>query len=106
MSRMLNLPDLPPFEFAWSGTASVMPDYLPRLVELAPNLVAGFACNGRGIALTTAMGRELAAWANGIPLSQLAIPLRLADPLPLHALSRLAPNALLPINMLRDRLDS
>ena len=105
MARILHLPDLPPLEFAWSGLASVMPDYLPRLVGLAPNLVAGFACNGRGIALTTAMGKELALWAGGTPLEALAIPLRKAVALPLHALSRHAPNALLPISMLRDRLD-
>jgi glycine/D-amino acid oxidase-like deaminating enzyme len=102
----LGLPDLPPLEFAWSGMASVMPDYLPRVVELAPNLIAGFACNGRGIALTTAMGRELAAWAMGRPSSDLALPLRPATAIPFHALARLAPNALLPLSLLRDRMDT
>ena len=106
LARILDLPDLPPLAYAWSGMASVMPDYLPRLIELAPNLVAGFACNGRGIALTTAMGRELADWAAGKPLTDLAIPLKPASPIPLHALTRLAPNALLPLSMLRDRLDN
>ncbi len=106
LAQFLSLPDLPPLEFAWSGMASVMPDFLPRLVELAPGLVAGFACNGRGIALTTAMGRELADWALGKPLADLAIPLRKAEELPFHALSRMAPNVLLPISMIRDRLES
>jgi glycine/D-amino acid oxidase-like deaminating enzyme len=101
----LGLPDLPPLAYAWSGLASVMPDYLPRVVELGPNLIAGFACNGRGIALTTAMGRELAAWATGREAADLAIPLRPATPIPFHALARLAPNALLPLSLLRDRLD-
>ncbi len=105
MAQMLNLPDLPQLEFAWSGMASVMPDYLPRLVELAPNLVAGFACNGRGIAMSTAMGRELSTWASGTPLHQLAIPIRPAAAIPMHALTRLAPNALQPISMLRDHFD-
>ncbi|MBC7476592.1 MAG: FAD-binding oxidoreductase [Pseudorhodobacter sp.] len=106
LARILNLADLPALAYAWSGMASVMPDYLPRVIELAPNLVAGFACNGRGIALTTAMGRELADWAAGKPLTDLAIPLKLASPIPLHALTRLAPNALLPLSMLRDRLEN
>ncbi len=106
MARFLGLPDLPQLEFAWSGMASVMPDFLPRLVELAPGLVAGFACNGRGIALTTAMGRELAEWAAGKPITELAIPVREASPLPFHALSRLAPNALLPLSILRDWRES
>ncbi|MGV8985688.1 MAG: NAD(P)/FAD-dependent oxidoreductase [Cypionkella sp.] len=106
LTRMLDLPDLPPLAYAWSGFASVMPDFLPRVVELAPNLIAGFACNGRGIAVSTAMGRELATWAAGKPLNALAIPARQAKKIPLHALARLAPNALLPLSILRDHRDS
>lgn len=106
IARFLDLPDLPPLEFAWSGMASVMPDYLPRLVELGPGLVAGFACNGRGIALSTAMGRELSDWALGKDLAALAIPVRSAPEIPFHGLTRLAPNALLPLSMIRDHFDS
>lgn len=106
LAKVLNLPDLAPLAYKWSGMASVMPDFLPRLVELGPNLIAGFACNGRGIALSTAMGRELATWASGKPLSALAIPTQQARQIPLHALARLAPNALLPLSMLRDHRDS
>ena len=106
LAQMLDLADLPPLAFSWSGLASVMPDYLPRLVELGPGLVAGFACNGRGIAMSTAMGKELSDWANGKDLSALAIPTKAATPIPFHALARLAPNALLPISMVRDRMES
>lgn len=105
LSRVLEL-DLPPLEHAWSGLASVMPDFLPRVVEPAPGLIAGFACNGRGIALSTAMGRSLADWAQGRPASELDLPLKTATPIPWHGLTRLAPNALLPLSMLRDRLDA
>lgn len=103
MARELGLPDLPPLAHAWSGMASVMPDYRPRVVDLAPGLIAGFACNGRGIAMSTAMGRELARWAAGEPLTALAIPVAPLQEIPWHGLSRLAPNALLPLSMLRDR---
>lgn len=106
LMRVLDLPDLPPLEHAWSGLASVMPDFLPRVVELAPGLLAGFACNGRGIALSTAMGRELASWAAGRDAGALAIPRQRAKPLPFHALSRLAPNMLLPLSQLRDWADT
>lgn len=105
MARELGLPDLPPLAYAWSGMASVMPDYLPRLVDLAPGLVAGFACNGRGIAMSTAMGRELARWAGGADLSESAIPVVMPKAIPYHALARLAPNALLPVSMVKDALD-
>jgi glycine/D-amino acid oxidase-like deaminating enzyme len=105
MARELGLPDLPPLAYAWSGTASVMPDYLPRLVDLAPDLVAGFACNGRGIAMSTAMGRELARWACGAALSESAIPAVRPKAIPYHGLARLAPNALLPVSIVKDALD-
>lgn len=105
MARELGLPDLPPLAYAWSGMAAVMPDYLPRLVDLAPGLVAGFACNGRGIAMATAMGRELARWAGGADPSESAVPFVGPAAIPLHGLARLAPNALLPVSMLKDALD-
>lgn len=97
----LALPDLPRLSHAWSGVASVMPDYLPRLVELAPGLIAGFACNGRGIAMSCAMGRELALWADGS--RDLSIPVRHLERIPFHRLARLAPNVLLPVSIARDR---
>ena len=105
MAQMLNLHDLPPLQYAWSGLAAVMPSFLPRLITPAPNLIAGIACNGRGIAMTTAMGRELAQWAAGTPPESLAIPTTPPAPIPLHALMRHAPNALLPISQLRDRME-
>ncbi|MDB5665746.1 FAD-binding oxidoreductase [Cypionkella sp.] len=106
MAQMLKLADLPPLDYAWSGMAAVMPSFLPRLIAPAPGLIAGIACNGRGIAMTTAMGRELALWAAGTPAEALAIPVGPPAPIPLHALMRHAPNALLPISQLRDRIES
>ncbi|MDZ4310695.1 MAG: FAD-dependent oxidoreductase [Cypionkella sp.] len=106
LAQMLDLPDLPSLAYQWSGIAAVMPSFLPRLITPAQGLIAGIACNGRGIAMTTAMGRELALWALGTPPEALAIPVSPPAPIPLHALMRHAPNALLPISQLRDRIES
>lgn len=106
MGRILDLPDLPPLEYAWSGMAAVSPDFLPRVIELGPNLIAAFACNGRGIAMTTALGAELAEWANARGSTEIAVPVTRLEPIPLHGLLRHAPNALLPISKLKDRLDT
>lgn len=106
MSRRLSLPDLPPIDYSWSGIATVEPDFLPHLVDLGPGMIAGFACNGRGIAMTTAMGRVLSDWAAGADPQSLPIPFGAPAPIPFHGLMRHAPNALLPWSMLRDRLDS
>ena len=74
--------------------------------SLAAMLIAGFACNGRGIAMSTAMGRELADWAFGREITALAIPVRPATRIPFHRFARLAPNAMLPISLVRDRIDA
>jgi glycine/D-amino acid oxidase-like deaminating enzyme len=106
LARHLGLKDLPPIEYSWSGIAAVEPDFLAHLVDLGPGMIAGFACNGRGIAMTTAMGRVLADWAAGADPKDLPIPFAPPAPIPFHALMRHAPNALLPWSMLRDRLDA
>ena len=105
LAEKLGLPDIPPIEYAWSGMAAVAPDFLPHLVDLGPGMIAGFACNARGIAMTTAMGKAVADWAAGADPDTLPIPCAAPRAIPLHGLLRHAPNALLPWSMLRDRLD-
>ncbi|MES0128640.1 FAD-dependent oxidoreductase [Mesorhizobium sp. M0029] len=105
LARHLDLPDLPPLAYSWTGVAAVVPDFLPRLIDLGPGLIAGFACNGRGIAMTTAMGKVLADWASGTDARFLPLPFAPPAPIPLHNLVRYAPNMLLPWSILRDRLD-
>ena len=90
LARYLDLPEIPPLAYSWSGMAAVEPDFLPRLVDLGPGMIAGFACNGRGIAMTTAMGKVLADWAIGANARRSAASLCAAgpDPVPWAAASR------------------
>jgi glycine/D-amino acid oxidase-like deaminating enzyme len=92
-------------EYVWHGTASVTPDFLPRLFELGPGLIAPVACNGRGIGLTTALGRALAAWL--LAPGKAALPLQCVAPKPIsfYPWARHAPAALLPYYKLRDWRD-
>jgi glycine/D-amino acid oxidase-like deaminating enzyme len=106
LAARLELANIPPIAHAWSGMAAVAPDFLPHLVDLGPNMIAGFACNGRGIALTTAMGRVIADWATGRDSRDLPIPFAPPRAIPLHGLMQHAPNALLPWSMTRDWLDT
>jgi glycine/D-amino acid oxidase-like deaminating enzyme len=105
MAETLELSDIPLIAHAWSGMAAVAPDFLPHLVDLGAGMIAGFACNGRGIALTTAMGRVAADWARGGDPNQLPIPFAPPKAIPFHGIMKHAPNALLPWSMLQDRLD-
>nr|WP_245511738.1 MULTISPECIES: FAD-dependent oxidoreductase [unclassified Mesorhizobium] len=105
LAARLDLPDVPPLAYSWSGMAAVEPDFLPHLLDLGPGLIAGRACNGRGIAMTTAMGKVLADWAAGTDARELPLPFAPPAPIPFHALLRHAPNMLLGWSMLRDRMD-
>lgn len=102
MAQMLEI-DLPPIQFAWSGLAAVTPDFLPRVFDLGPGLLAAIGCNGRGIAVATMLGREIADRLLGRPdAAPPALPPR---PIRGHGLARYAPHAFLPYGTVRDALD-
>ena len=63
----------------WNGQFALTPDFYPRLHAPAPGVYIGLGYSGRGVALGTAMGVELAKAAMGAPLGTLALP---ATPIP------------------------
>ncbi|TNF63070.1 MAG: FAD-binding oxidoreductase, partial [Rhodobacteraceae bacterium] len=89
---------------AWGGNVAITPDHFPHLHELAPGLAAGLGYNGRGVAMATAMGRELARWARGTAPADLDYPVTPLRPLPLHGLHRLGVSAEILRMRLLDRL--
>lgn len=98
-------PQLAParFEFIWRGTAALMPDFLPRLATVAEGWYAPIGCNGRGVALSTCLGRKLADYLADGDADALPIPVAAPRPIALHAAARYAPQMLLPLGMLQDR---
>ncbi len=77
-----------PVESHWNGRVAVTTDSLPRLVEPAPNLHAALGWNGRGVAMTTAMGPVLADWLTGTPRDDLPMPVTPLRPIPFHWMKR------------------
>ena len=65
MAKMLQLDKVPEEEFIWEGTAALTSDFLPRLHQPEPDLYAAIGCNGRGIAVATALGPHLAGLLAG-----------------------------------------
>ena len=109
--RLLTLfPQLGSIEWAfhWSGWVAMTGDQVPHLHELAPGVLAGLGYSGRGIALATALGRELARAALGAPARDLLIP---ASPLSaptifrFPALARTAVRSLMASYRLRDAME-
>ena len=79
----------------WSGYVGMTWDRFPRIHRLGPDGWTWIGCNGRGVALGVALGRELARAVSGHAIDTLALPLSDPAPLPFHALARrIAPNYL------------
>ncbi|QCK86479.1 FAD-binding oxidoreductase [Phreatobacter aquaticus] len=91
------------FDYVWSGYVGMTPDSVfqpqvpgyPRIHTLGPNGYAWTGCNGRAVALSISLGRELAKATQGISLDELGLPLSEPKPQPFQPLlRRIAPFAL------------
>jgi len=91
------------FDFVWSGYVGMTPDSLlhpevpgfPRIHQLGPNGFAWVGCNGRGVALSISLGRELARATQNESIDKLGLPLSAPSPRPFQQIvRRLAPFAL------------
>jgi sarcosine oxidase len=62
------------WEYAWGGKIAVTDDRLPHFHEPATGLIAGMGYNGRGVAMSNAMGTVLADRVLGAASEDLPIP--------------------------------
>ena len=62
------------FDYIWWGHVAATDSKMPHVYELAPGVLSWTGCNGRGVALATALGRELAKASNGTALADIAAP--------------------------------
>jgi glycine/D-amino acid oxidase-like deaminating enzyme len=84
----------------------VTPDQYPRLYEPAPGILAGNGYSGRGIALATMLGRELAQRARGAAPEELLFPISPLRPLPFPAAARAVVRAMVQLYRLQDALET
>lgn len=70
-------------EYVWNGLLGMTTNYMPRLHQLGPNGYAWVGCNGRGVALSVALGQQFAQAMRGRALNELALPM--TDPKPVRA---------------------
>lgn len=61
-------------DFWWTGFMAMNSDNSWHIHELAPGMLAMLGCNGRGVALATIYGRELARYAHGAPAAEFVLP--------------------------------
>ncbi|WP_332686500.1 NAD(P)/FAD-dependent oxidoreductase [Bosea sp. (in: a-proteobacteria)] len=91
------------FDYVWSGYVGMTPDNLlkpqvpgfPRIHRLGPDGFAWVGCNGRAVALSLSLGRDLARAVQGTSPDLLGLPLSEPKPQPFQSLvRRIAPLAL------------
>lgn len=92
-------------EQVWNGEMAMTQDHLPHFHELAKGMYTALGCNGRGVAMNTALGRALADALTGTPASALEVPLTRMSTIPAHALARRVARGLLAWYRIKDRRD-
>lgn len=62
------------FEFVWKGKAALNTDWIPKIVEAAPNWFSLTSCNGRGMAISTMLGSCLGLALSRNDFRELPVP--------------------------------
>lgn len=93
------------FDYVWSGYVGMTPDTMlhplvpgfPRIHRMGPDYYAWTGCNGRGVALSVSLGRELAKAVRGHSIDDLALPLSEPRTQPVQPLLRRIARFALPL---------
>jgi glycine/D-amino acid oxidase-like deaminating enzyme len=88
----------------WSGQLAYTPDHYPHIHEPADNVLVCLGYNGRGVAMSSAMGPELARRVIHGNASQIDMPITTIREMPFHALWRSGVAARVAYGRIRDML--
>jgi glycine/D-amino acid oxidase-like deaminating enzyme len=89
---------------AWSGQLAITPDHYPHLHEPAPGVIAALGYNGRGVAMSTVMGAQIARRILGASDTDIDMPITGLRPIPFHGLWRSAVAGRVAYGRIRDWL--
>ncbi len=93
-------------ERTWSGRIAVTPEMIPHLHEPQPGILAALGFSGRGIAMTSVMGRTLSKKILGARDDELPFPVSPIKPIPLHSALRTIMPLAAPAMSFKDRIDT
>jgi glycine/D-amino acid oxidase-like deaminating enzyme len=99
-------PQLHPFQFThgWNGQIALTMDHYPHIHEPAPGILVCLGYNGRGVAMATAMGPELARCVMGAAASEMNMPITGMRGIPLHGFWKTGVMARIAYDKVRDYL--
>jgi glycine/D-amino acid oxidase-like deaminating enzyme len=95
----------PRIQFRWAGYVALTTDHVPHLHELAPNLYAGLGYNGRGVAMSSMMGKLLAERVAGAREEDAPLPTTAKRRIPLHGWRATGISLAIGWKRLQDRFD-
>ena len=93
-------------DYIWGGRIAVTQDHLPHIHQPADGLYAGLGCNGRGVAMSTVMGRLLAEAVMGKTHSELPLPITALKKYPFHRFHRTGIKLLVPVKEFQDQREA
>ena len=91
------------WEFSWGGYVAMTRQNTPLMMRLAPGVLAGLGYNGRGVAMATMMGRQLAAAVRG---EEIDMPVQPLQRWPLHAFRQIGITGAMILGAWQDRLEA
>lgn len=91
-------------QYLWKGTTWISRSILPRFVDLSEGLCAVQACNGRGLAINTILGREVAGFIKRGRADELNLMVEKPDSIRHYTLMSLLPAILINTARLRSRV--
>lgn len=99
-------PQIRPFKWThgWNGHVAITKDHYPHIHEPAPGVLICAGYNGRGVAMATAMGPQLASRTNGGDAARIDMPITGIKEIPFHGLWRVAVTTRVMYGRVRDYL--
>lgn len=93
------------FTHGWNGQLAVTMDHYPHIHEPADGVMVCLGYNGRGVAMSTAMGPQLARRILGGRTSEIDMPITDLKAIPFHGLWKTAVAARITYGRIRDYLN-
>jgi glycine/D-amino acid oxidase-like deaminating enzyme len=88
----------------WNSRLAMTADHFPHVHVPGPGALVYLGCNGRGVALATAMGQQLAKSLIEGETAEIDMPITAIKPIPLHAFWPVAVKSVVLYGRIRDRL--
>ena len=88
----------------WNSRLAMTADHYPHVHEPGPGALVYLGCNGRGVALATAIGQQLARRLIGGEAAEIDLPITTLKPIRFHALWPVAVKSVVLYGQIRDRL--